>query len=128
MLFVTNAQEIRQFDKMAGPDQDAYIATLVIGAQKVLIDEHKSADAAKINKLFTQTLPGDKTTIGLGEFDSNLDRARVADAENVVKNPNMQRLEVEDAFAVTMHANGIDLPDSFFTVARNFHPKFPPQQ
>jgi hypothetical protein len=122
------AMEIRQYDKMAGPDQDAYVATLVIGAQKVLIDEGKSADAAKINKLFTQTLPGDKTTVGLGEFDSNLDRARVADAENVVKNPNTQRIEVEDAFAVTMQANGIDLPDSFFTANVNFRPKHPPKQ
>ena len=118
----TRAMEIRLYDKMAGSDQNAFIATLIIGAQKVLIDEGKSADAAKINKLFTETLPGDKTTVGLGEFDSNLDRARVADAENVVKNPNTQRIEVEDAFGVTMQANGIALPDSFFTVNANFRP------
>jgi len=32
------AMEIRQFDKMAGPDQDEYIAELIQGAEKVLTD------------------------------------------------------------------------------------------
>jgi hypothetical protein len=36
-------------------------------------------------------------------------------------------LEVEDAMAVTLKKNGIELPDSFFTVASNFQPKLPPK-
>ena len=30
--------------------------------------------------------------------------------------------------AVTLKKNGIELPDSFYTVQRNFPPKLPPQK
>jgi len=30
--------------------------------------------------------------------------------------------------AFTLHKNGIELPDSFYTVASNFHPKLPPKK
>jgi hypothetical protein len=123
-----HAMPIHQFDKMAATDQGDYIARLIVGAQKVLIAEGRDDDAAKVNKLFTETLPGDKTTLGLGEFDSNLDRARVVDAQNLVKNPNARRVEVEDAMAVTLKKNGIILPLSFFSVAATFKPKYPPQR
>jgi hypothetical protein len=62
------------------------------------------------------------------EFETNLALARVADAKRAEKDPKAQRVEVEDAMAVTLQKNHIDLPDSFFTVARNFKPKFPPHQ
>jgi hypothetical protein len=35
----------------------------------------------------------------MGEFFRNLVRARLADAQNVAKDPNAQRLEVEAALA-----------------------------
>jgi len=41
-----------------------------------------------------------------------------------------QRLEVEDAMALTFeqNGNGFELPDNFFTVASGFKPKFPPKK
>jgi hypothetical protein len=44
MLFsgAAQAMEIQQFDKMAGDDQDEYVAELIIGAQKVLKDARKA--------------------------------------------------------------------------------------
>jgi hypothetical protein len=122
------AMEIQKFDKMEYQDQADYITLLVEGAQRVLIDEGKSDLAAKVHKLFTEVLPGDKVSIGLGEFERNLDRARVADAENIVKDPRAQRLEVEDAMYVTLQKNRIELPNSFFSVGKDFKPKHPPDE
>ncbi len=129
MLFLTTAKamEIQKFDKMAAEDQGAYIATLIVGAQKVLIDAGRNDDADKVQNLFAKVLPGDKVSVGAGEFVRNLDRARVADVQNIIKDPKAQRLEVEDAMFVTLQKNHIELPDSFFTVAKNFKPKYPPQ-
>jgi len=129
MLFTSAAQamEIQKYDKMAAQDRADYVATLIMGAQKILTDEGRADLAVKVDSLFSQTLPGDLTTVGAGEFERNLDRARVADAKNVVKDPNARRLEVEDAMAVTLKKNGIELPQAFFTFASNFHPKLPPK-
>jgi hypothetical protein len=129
MLFTAGAQamEIRQFDKMAVQDQGDYIQALVDGAQKVLNDEGRSDLAAKVDQLFTEIPSGDKISLGMTESERNLARARLADAEEATKDPKAQRIEVEDAMAVTLQANHIDLPDSFFTVASNFKPKLPLQ-
>jgi hypothetical protein len=56
-----------------------------------------------------------------------LAKARVTDAKNIEKDPKAQRIEVEDAMAVMLKKNGVELPDSFFTVASGFKPKFPMQ-
>jgi hypothetical protein len=125
---MVQAMEIRQFDKMAGPDQDEYIAELIQGAETVLTDEGKPDLSAQVSKLFTTRLGNDQISVGMTEFSINLVRARLIDAQNVAKDPNAQRVEVEDAMAVTLQKNGIELPDSFFTVAGRFKPKFPPQQ
>jgi hypothetical protein len=61
------------------------------------------------------------------EFSINLKRARLIDVQNVAKDPNAQRVEVEDALFATLKKSGIELPDSFFTVASSFRPKYPPQ-
>jgi hypothetical protein len=121
------AMEIRQFDKMAVPDQSEYVGLLVQGAEKVLTDEGRSDLAAQVERLFTTTLPGDAHTIGSVEFESNLARAREADAKRVLSDPNADRLEVEDAMAVTLQKNHVELPDSFYTVLNNFRPKLPPK-
>lgn len=129
-LFVTGtaaAMEIRQFDKMAGPDQDEYIADLVEGAEKVLTAEGRIDLSGQVSKLFTTHLGNDQISLGMGEFMRNLARARLFDVQNVAKNPNAQRLEVEDALGVTLQKNHIDLPDSFYTVMSNFRPKLPPK-
>ena len=124
---VAQAMEIRQFDKMADQDQGDYIQVLVDGAEKVLVDEGRRDLAAKMDQLFTEIHHGDTMSLGMIEFEDNLARARVTDAKNVTKDPNAQRLEVEDAMAVTLQKNHIELPDSFFTVAKDFKPKHPPQ-
>jgi hypothetical protein len=130
MLFTGAAQamQIQQFDKMAGDDQDEYVAELIIGAQQVLKDAGNPDLAQQVHKLFTTVNPGSQLSLGRGEFEMNLARARVADAKRVENDPNARRLEVEDAMIVTMRKNGIELPPSFLTVASNFKPKFPPQQ
>src|SRR5581483_3338115 len=121
------AMEIRQFDKMAIPDQGDYVGLLIAGAERVLNDGGRADLAAKVVQLFTTTMPGDVHTVGNVEFQMNLARARLADAKNVAKDPNTRRIEVEDAMAVTLKKNGIDLPQSFFTVGATFRPKLPPQ-
>jgi hypothetical protein len=128
MLFTSAAQamEIRQFDKMAIPDQSEYVGLLVQGAEQVLRDECRADLAAQVDHLFTTTDPGDAHTIGSVEFELNLAILRVADAENAQKNPNDPRVEVEDAMALTLKKNHIELPDSFFTVNKDFKPKHTP--
>jgi hypothetical protein len=127
LVVPVQAMEIRQFDKMVQQDRNEYIADLVLGAQKTLTAAGQADQAEKVRQLFTTRLGNDQTSVGLVEFMSNLARTRLADAQNVAKDPNAQRLEVEDAMAFTLHKNGIELPDSFYTMASNFHPKYPPQ-
>ncbi len=122
------AMEIQKFDKMAAADQHDYINALVVGAQKVLIDEGKDDLAAQVQDLFTKIPPGDSISLGLEEFETNLAQARIFDAETYAKDHNAQRVEVEDAMAIALKKNKIDLPDSFFTVNSNFHPKVPPKK
>jgi hypothetical protein len=126
MLFpvVTQAMQIRQFDKMAGPDQDAYVVELVQGAERVLNEAGKTADAQAIHKLFT-TNDTNGVSVGMNEFMLTLALARKADADRVIKDPNATRLEVEHAMIVTLKKNSIELPQSFMHVADNFRPKLP---
>jgi hypothetical protein len=127
-MFIAGAAqvEIWQFDKMADEDQADYIQALVDGAQKVLKDEGRSDLANKMDQLFTEIHHGDTMSLGMIEFERNLALARVDDAKNAAAHPNDPRLEVEDAMFVTLQKNHIDLPDSFYTVARNFKPALPP--
>jgi hypothetical protein len=131
MLFTSAAQamEIRQFDKMADQDQNEYVAELVVGADKVLRAEGRADLADQVDKLFTEKHnPGDEISLGRGEFEMNLARARLADAKRIQNDPNARRLEVEDAMIVTLRKNNIELPPSFLTVASNFQPKLPPKE
>jgi len=124
---MVQAMEIRQFDKMANQDQSDYIGDLIIGAEKVLTDEGRPDLAAQVKHLFTTKDPGDADVIGMVEFERNLAIFRLNDAKHAEKIPNDPRLEVEDAMFFTLQKNHIDLPDSFYTVASNFHPKLPPK-
>src|ERR1700753_2685685 len=130
LLFMGAAQamEIRQFDKMAEQDRNEYVAELVQGTEKVLTDAGKPDQAAKVSKLFTTYLGNDRSSVGVVEFTSNLARARLADAQNVAKDPNAQRIEVEDALGVPLQKNGIEVPDTFYTVLSNFRPRLPLKQ
>lgn len=125
-VFVTSAaqaMQIQQFDKMADQDQADYISQLVAGAQTVLIKQGQPELAAKVHRLFTEIHPGDTMSVGLVEFENNLAILRLNDAKEVIKNPKAVRLEAEDVMIATLHANHIELPDSFYTVNKNFTPK-----
>src|SRR5262249_49130783 len=117
------SMEIRQFDKMSIEDQGDYLALLVGGAEKVLRDAGRAPDADKVEHLFTTTVPGDTLTIGSVEFERNLAILRAADSKHAVDHPDDPRVEVEDAMFQTLKKNHIQLPDSFFTVAKDFKPK-----
>jgi hypothetical protein len=122
------AMEIQQYDKMAVEDQVAHQDLLIEGAVRVLRDGGRADLAAKAEHLFTTTLPGDAHTIGDVEFESNLAIMRADDAKDAIDHPNDPRLEVEDVMYATLDKNGIKLPDSFYTVAKNLKPKHPPQK
>jgi hypothetical protein len=118
------AMEIRQFDKMADQDQVDYIHGLIDGAEKVLTDAGKPAQAAQVGHLFTTKLGNDRDTIGMGEFERNLAIVRADNADH----PKQQPSEVEDVMIMTLENNHIELPDSFYDVNKNFRPKLPPKQ
>jgi|SRR5277367_3272272 len=122
------AMEIQQYDKMADRDQAEYVGLLVEGAEKVLTDEGRSDLATKTHQLIMTTPTGDKMSLLMTEFERNLALARVADANRAAQDPNARRVRVEDAMGVTLKKNGIDLPQSFFTINSNFRPKYPPQK
>ncbi len=120
--------EIQKFDKMAQDDRAEYVSELISGAEKVLTDEGKPDLAAQVEHLFTTNAPDSNTSIGMNEFTITLAKARLADAQRALKNPDAKRVHVEDAMAVMLKKlHGIDLPQSFFTVNGNFKPKFPPK-
>jgi hypothetical protein len=119
------AMEIQQFDKMADDDQDEYVGDLVAGAMKVLRDAGQSDKATQVRNLFAVIKPGDQISDGMAEFEIILAKTRLADVTRLQKNPQARRLEVEDAMAITLKRNGIELPDSFFTVNSAFRPKLP---
>jgi hypothetical protein len=130
MLLTSAAQamEIQKFDKMSQDDRANYVSELIQGAEKILTDDGKSDLAAQVSHLFTTNAPGAHISIGMAEFMRNLARLRVADAENAQKHFTDPRVEVEDAMFVTLQKNYIDLPDSFFTVAKDFKPKHAPEK
>jgi hypothetical protein len=126
ILFANPAQamEIRQFDKMSQDDRADYVSDLIQGAEKVLTDEGKPDLAAKVSHLFTTNAPDGNISIGMSDFMLTLAKARLADAQRAEKDPNAHRLEVEDAMAVMLKkVHGIELPQNFFTVNKNFKPK-----
>jgi hypothetical protein len=117
------AMQIQVFDRMTAHDRQDYMHLLMETAQKVLIEAGKQNDAAKAHQLFTEIRKGDASPIGEAQFEGNLAIARVAGA---LSDPKAPRLEVENAFAVTLKKNGIELPGSFFTIASKFLPPIAP--
>jgi preprotein translocase subunit SecD len=117
------AMEIRQYDRMAIPDQGNYIAVLIAGAQKVLKDEGRDNLAAQVRKLFTAREHGNKLSTGMMEFETNLAHARAVDADTHAHDPKAERLEVEQALIVTLKWSDIVLPKSFMQVGDRFRPK-----
>jgi hypothetical protein len=122
-----HAMEIRDFDRMVKSDQNEYVADLVIGAQTVLKQTGHPELATKVRDLFRIIKPGDQISDGMAEFEIILAKTRLAEATRLEKDPNARHLEVEHAMSITLKRNGVELPDSFFTVNKNFRPKFSPK-
>jgi hypothetical protein len=125
---MVQAMEIRQFDKMAQDDRAEYVSELIQGAEKILTDEGKEDQAEKVAYLFRTNAPDGSISIGMSDFMITLAKARLADAQRALQDPNAKRVRVEDAMAVMLkNLHGIDLPQNFFTVASGFKPKHPSQ-
>jgi hypothetical protein len=120
-----HAMPIVQFDKLTISDQGDYLVLLLQGAQKILVDAGKGDQAVKLNKLFSEVLPGNQMSIGALQFEENLDRGRLFDVERYAKDHNARRLEVEDVMIVTLKKNDIAMPPEFVHVADKFVPKQP---
>jgi len=107
--------QIQHFDKMADLDQNEYVSELVMGAQQVLKEAGSPDLAARVYALFrTKQKPADKMSLGMTEFVANLAGGR---------NINTRNFEVEDAMALTLKKNDIALPQSFFTMMKDFKPR-----
>jgi hypothetical protein len=123
------AMQIQQFDKMAQDDRAEYVSELIQGAEKVLTDEGRSDQAEQVATLFRTDAPDGNISIGMSDFLITLAKARLADAQRTLQEPNAKRVQVEDAMAVMLkNLHGVILPKSFFTAASGFHPKLPPQR
>ena len=81
--------------------------------------------------LFNEIRPGDNLPVGEAELELNVDNARVADAKRGNQNPNLPRIKVEAALAVTLKKNGIEMSADFLKrfaqVVDTFRPKSPLQ-
>ncbi len=120
------AMEIIQFDKMAADDRAEYVGLLSQGAEHVLAGEGRKDLSDKVRYLFTTNPSDSSASIGMNDFMITLAKARLADAERALNDPNAKRVQVEDAMAVMLKKlHGIDLPKSFFTVNSGFRPKYP---
>jgi hypothetical protein len=120
------AMQIQLFDWMAEPDQDEYVADLILGAQKVLSDSGHSDQAEQLHKRFSEIDPGGDVSLGMADFSVTMAEARASDKIRIAKNPDARRLEVEDAFYLMMKNRRIILPPAFFAVGNGFRPKYPP--
>jgi len=121
------AMEIRQFDKMISLDRSEYISSLISGTEHILADEGRPDLAIEIHRLFLVTPAGDEMALGMTELTSNIDRARVADAERAEKDPAAHRVHVEDAMLVTLKKNNIPMSDEFVRAVRGINAGFQPK-
>lgn len=83
----TPAMEIIRFDKMAGSDQDAYIADLVEGARRVLDQAGRTTDALAVHRLFT-TNADNGVSVGMNKFMIYLALVRVTDPAALPMTPD----------------------------------------
>jgi len=118
---VVDAMETRQFDKLSGDDQIAFVDQL---AQSVQDASHGEL-AARVRYFFEPKHRGEDIS-GMGRFELNLALARIADLEAAEKNSRIRRLEVEDVMYTTLESAGIVLGQNFRPTAMRFQPKDPP--
>lgn len=97
------------FDRLPSEFQAEYVAVMIDATEKALRTAREGDAAQKVHQLMTTILPGDESPLGLVEYERNEARARVADLNDVQKNPRAERLDVADALFVTLEKNNIKL-------------------
>ncbi|HEY6618959.1 MAG TPA: hypothetical protein VIY68_05395 [Steroidobacteraceae bacterium] len=108
------AMDSIRFDQMTNQDRQAFLDSLSRGAETVLNQEARSADAAKVHQPFNDIIPGDALPIGEAELEGNLADQRVSDAEqHNIKNPDAPRLQVESALTLTLIEHDIQITPDF---------------
>lgn len=115
------ALEIYQYDRLAAPDQARFVSGLVRGAMDMLTKAGHADQAKTVAHLFPD--PDHATATAL--FKAALAQERDADVRRNVEYPEASRLEVEDAMLELLKNDGIMLPDSFYTVNRDFRARLP---
>jgi hypothetical protein len=119
------ALEIYEYDRLAAGDQDRFLDGLVKGAIDILVKQGHKDQAAKIGHMFAAKAPGGKESAGLVAFRAAIVHERDVDAKRYIEQPDATRLEVEDAMIEMFKSDGIQLPDSIFTVNRDFRARLP---
>jgi hypothetical protein len=107
------AMDIIRYDQMTAQNRQAFLNSLPKVAETVLSKESRTADAAKVHKLFNEISPGSNLPLGEAEFEMNLASARVRDAEKHAQNHDAPRVQVETALISTLKKNGIDISADF---------------
>jgi hypothetical protein len=118
-----NAQalEIYQYDRLAPQDQFRFVSGLVRGAIDILTKAGHADQARKVAQLFPDPDHATATPI----FKSALAHERDVDSKRSIEEPDATRLEIEDAMVELLKKNGIAIPDSFYTVNRDFRARLP---
>jgi hypothetical protein len=106
-----NALPFALFDKLPLAGQAEFVARLIDETENALRESGNSEAADKIEDLFTKILPGDSMALGLVEYERNESRGRLFDLQRVEKDPNANRIWVEDCLFVTLKKNNILLSD-----------------
>jgi hypothetical protein len=78
---ILSAMDIQMFDQMAIEDQKDYVKFLVKDAQRILIEQDQREQAAKVQELFQEILPGDHRSSGEAQFEETLAKARAVNAD-----------------------------------------------
>jgi len=115
------ALEIFQYDRLASQDQARFASGLVHGAMDILTKAGHADQARKVAHLF----PDPEHAAATPAFRAALAQERAVDAKRSVEQPEATRLEVEDAMLELLKKDGIALPDSFYTVNRDFRARLP---
>jgi hypothetical protein len=101
------AMKFSSFDRMGIEAQAEFTAVIIYETQKALRSEGHADAAMRIEDLFTARPPGDRIAAGLLELEGNEVSARDFDAQQAAKNPKARRMDVEEAFFLTLQHHDI---------------------
>ena len=87
----------------------------------ILTKSGHADQARKVARLFPDPDRATATPV----FKAALAQEREVDDKRNIEQPDASRLEVEDALLELLKKNGIALPDSFYTVNRDFRARLP---